>query len=296
MIRSHFSGVMSSDGVEGLDAGAGDEDLDRARARRGPRANAGVDRRPVGDVDLDGRARRRRRRSSSAAASAAAPLRSRRATRWPSATSCRATPSPMPDAPPVTTATRLIGVGLDRVELEVELGEAAEDPRRLVAEAAVAGRAVVLLGQADVAHPVEDALEADPALGPGERAAGAGVGAAPEGDVGLGVGPVDAELVRALEAPGVAVGGAVEQHHRRAGLDVDAADRRGAPGEAEVGLHRALDPQHLLEEVGDPVVVGPQLRPGARGARPGASARRRAGGRWSPGRRRTGTSRCARPR
>ena len=34
---------------------------------------------------------------------------------------------------------------------------------------------------------------------------------------------------------------------------------RRAAGEAEVGLHRALDPQHLLEEVGDPVAVGPQL-------------------------------------
>ena len=109
-------------------------------------------------------------------------------------------------------------------------GEAAEDPGRLVVEAAVAGRAVVLLGEADVVHPVEDALEADPALDPGERAAGAGVGAAPEGDVGLGVGPVDAELGRALEAPRVAVGGAVEQHHRGAGRDVDAADARWCAG------------------------------------------------------------------
>ena len=77
--------------------------------------------------------------------------------------------------------------------------------------------------------------------------------------------------------------------------DVDAADRRGAPGEAEVGLHRALDPQHLFEEVGMRLAVRRAARPGARGARRGASARRRAGGRWSPGRRRTGTSRCARP-
>ncbi len=37
------------------------------------------------------------------------------------------------------------------------------------------------------------------------------------------------------------------------------ADRRRAAGEPEVGLHRALDPQHLFEEVGDPVAVGPQL-------------------------------------
>ena len=44
------------------------------------------------------------------------------------------------------------------------------------------------------------------------------------------LGAVDAELGRALEPPRVAVGGAVEQHHRRAGRDVDAADRRRRGG------------------------------------------------------------------
>ena len=213
-IRSHFSAVMSSSGVERLDAGAGDEDLDRTELGADPRER-GVDRRAVGDVDLDAdgrrtvaRARRPRRRPRR--------CRSSIATRWPSAANWRATPSPMPDAPPVTTATRLIGARLDRRELEVQLGEAAQHPGRLVAEAAVAGRAVVLLGEPDVAHPVEDALEADPALGPRQRRARAGVVAAPERDVGLRVGAVDPELGRALEPPGVAVGRAVQQHHRRA--------------------------------------------------------------------------------
>ena len=89
--------------------------------------------------------------------------------------------------------------------------------------------------------------------------AGAGVVAAAERDVGLRVRPVDAELGRALEPPRVAVGGAVQQHHGRARGDVDAADGRGPAGEPEVGLHRALDPEHLLEEVRDAVAVGPQL-------------------------------------
>ena len=200
MIRSHVSAVMSSDGVERLDARAGDEDLDRARARRGPASNAAsTDARSATSTSTRERRARPRPRARRPRPRAAAPLRSRSATRWPSATSWRATPSPMPEAPPVTTATRLIGRASTGVELEVQLGEAAEDPRRLVVEAAGAGRAVVLLGQADVAHPVEDALEADPALGPGERAAGARVGAAAERDVGLGVGAVDAELGRALE-------------------------------------------------------------------------------------------------
>ena len=117
----------------------------------------------------------------------------------------------------------------------------------------------MLLGQADVPGAVEDALDADPALGPGQRAARAGVGTPPEGDVGLGVGAVGPELGGALELPRVAVGRAVEQHDRGAGGDLDTADRRRAAGQAEVGLHRALDPQHLLEEVGDPVAVGPEL-------------------------------------
>ena len=43
------------------------------------------------------------------------------------------------------------------------------------------------------------------------------------------------------------------------GRDVDAADGRGAAGEAEVGLHRALDAQRLLDEVRDAVAVRPQL-------------------------------------
>ena len=70
---------------------------------------------------------------------------------------------------------------------------------------------------------------------------------------------VDAELGRAFEAPRVAVGGAVEQHHGRSCCDVDAADRRAAAGETEVGLHRALHAQHFLQEARDAFVVRPEL-------------------------------------
>src|SRR6478736_8965961 len=98
-----------------------------------------------------------------------------------------------------------------RGELDVELVEAPEDPRRLVREPARARRSVVLLRQPDVAHPVEDALEADAGLRARQRTAGARVHAAPERDVLLHVRAVEAELGRALEAARVAVGGAVEQ-------------------------------------------------------------------------------------
>ena len=69
----------------------------------------------------------------------------------------------------------------------------------------------------------------------------------------------------------------------------------GAAGEAEVGLHRALDPQHLLEEVGDllPVVAELVLQLGVLGEvleRGGEQA-----GAWSPARPRRGRSTCAPP-
>ena len=62
-----------------------------------------------------------------------------------------------------------------------------------------------------------------------------------------------------LEPPRVTIGRAVEHHHRRPGRDVDPADRRGAPGQTEVGLDRALDAQRLLDEVRDALPVGSQL-------------------------------------
>jgi hypothetical protein len=83
---------------------------------------------------------------------------------------------------------------------------------------------MMLLGQSDVPGPVENALDADPSLGARQGAARARVRPPPEGDVGLGIGAVGAELSRALELPRVAVGRAVEEHDRRAGGDLDTAD------------------------------------------------------------------------
>src|SRR6266851_2087327 len=91
-------------------------------------------------------------------------------------------------------------------EVQVQLREPAEHPGGFVAEPARPPRAVVLLGQSDVAHAGEYALEADAALGARQGTARAGMGAAPERDVGLGVRTVDAELRWALEASGIAVG------------------------------------------------------------------------------------------
>ena len=59
----------------------------------------------------------------------------------------------------------------------------------------------MLLGEADVPGAVKDSLNADPAFGPGQRAARAGVGSSSERYMGLGVGTIDVELGRAFELP-----------------------------------------------------------------------------------------------
>src|SRR5262245_22446305 len=84
---------------------------------------------------------------------------------------------PICDLPPGSRAVFYHdpAAGSGGIELEVELLEATQDPGGLVAEVAVARWAVVLLGQSDVARPGEDALQADPALGPGEGPTGARV-------------------------------------------------------------------------------------------------------------------------
>src|SRR5205085_11705927 len=100
-------------------------------------------------------------------------------------------------------------------------------------EAAGVRGTVVLRREPDSAHAVEDALEADPCFGAGERTAGAGVRAPPDRDVVHGVGPVDAALLRTVEPPRIAVVGAVEQDDRRTRRDFDAGDVRGTASETE---------------------------------------------------------------
>ena len=136
-------------------------------------------------------------------------------------------------------------------EVELEAVEAAEEVGGQVLVAAGVGRAVGVLGDRDVGGAVEQAVDGDPALGPGQVGAGAVMDAVAEGDVVLGVGAVDVELVRVLEQARVPVGRPGQQQHRAAGGDVDAGDRRAPLGHAELGPQRALEPQGLLDEVGD---------------------------------------------
>src|SRR5262245_51020953 len=133
-----------------------------------------------------------------------------------------------PHAALMMPTRRVISSGVDGGELDVELVEAAQHPRRFVDEPTSVGWTVVFLGQADVPHTVEDAVEADARFGSCERPAGAGVDPTAEGDVRAHVRAVESELRGALELARGAVGGPVEQHDGRARRDRHVAELGGA--------------------------------------------------------------------
>src|SRR5271165_502633 len=88
---------------------------------------------------------------------------------------------------------------VDRRELEMEVLEALEHPGGRVLEPAVTGGAVVGFRESDILHPIEDPLQGDVRLGPGERCSGTGVDAVTERDVLSPVQPVQPQVRRALE-------------------------------------------------------------------------------------------------
>ena len=53
-------------------------------------------------------------------------------------------------------------------ELQMQLGESPHLPGRLVGEAPCTRPAVVFLADSDIGHPIEDAVERDAPLGPGQ--------------------------------------------------------------------------------------------------------------------------------
>src|SRR4051812_29995092 len=89
----------------------------------------------------------------------------------------------------------------NRRELQVQLVEAAQHVDRRVVVAPLARGTVLRLRHADVGGAVEDALEADLALGSRQRCARAGVDAEPEADVVPPVDAIQAQVGGALELP-----------------------------------------------------------------------------------------------
>ena len=77
----------------------------------------------------------------------------------------------------------------------------------------------------------------------------------PKARCSRGVVTVDPELGGVVEVAGITVRRPVEHHQRGSGGDVDAGHGGRAPGQSEVALHRGLDPEGLLHEVGDEVVA-----------------------------------------
>src|SRR5262249_23385429 len=92
-----------------------------------------------------------------------------------------------------------------RREGEVEFAEPPQDVRRLIGVPAIAGRPVLDLVDLDVRQPVQDALDGDAALHPGERSARTRVHAAGERHVLADVLSVELEFVRVVEAARIAV-------------------------------------------------------------------------------------------
>src|SRR2546423_15723854 len=86
-----------------------------------------------------------------------------------------------------------------RDELDVQVGETAEQVRGQVLVLAVARRTVLRLGDGDVGGAVEEPVESDPAPGPGERCAGTEMRAVAERHVPTGGVTFDVEDNRLSE-------------------------------------------------------------------------------------------------
>ena len=94
----------------------------------------------------------------------------------------------------------------------MQLGETSQDVGRRVGVAAIAHRPVFGVIDPDIRHAIENPLQRNSALDPGERGAGAGVHAARERDVLADIAAVEPELVRTVEASGIAVDGTQRDH------------------------------------------------------------------------------------
>src|SRR5436305_3697801 len=89
----------------------------------------------------------------------------------------------LPSSLPAISCSLLCAGSADRCERDVQFRQAAHDERRLVCVAAVLGRAVALLGDRDVGHPVENPVQRNATLCPRQRCAGAGVHTADKRDL-----------------------------------------------------------------------------------------------------------------
>src|SRR3954453_10795954 len=140
-------------------------------------------------------------------------------------------------------------VTVHHIEFQVKSRQPPQDVRRNILVATLSRRAVVRLADADIGGPVQQPLEADASLGTGQWCAGAAVNPAPECKVLARVLTLRVKRVGVFEPARIAIGGAVDHHHRAAGGQRFLPDGGRCPRQPEVTLDRALDAKALLDEV-----------------------------------------------
>src|SRR6185503_15030531 len=170
------------------------------------------------------------------------------------------------------------------VELDVQCLEAAQDIQGNIVEPPCPFWSVTGFVEPDFVDPVQNSLNRHATLDSGQRTAVAAVRAAREGDILAGVLPIDWQFGRALEALGVPIRGAGQQHHGGACRQLDPAERGGAGGQPKLTLDRARAAASLRRSSECDRGCGATC-PGARGPRRAPSARWRAVGPWSRDRR-----------
>src|SRR6185312_3508026 len=116
----------------------------------------------------------------------------------------------------------------DRCELDVQLAEPPHDERQLVGVATGIGWTVVLLGDPDVGHSVEDPIQRDSALRTGERRTRAGMDAADERDLLAHVMTIGTECVGIFELTLISVARSGKEAVRRGDLLVPAGSSFGS--------------------------------------------------------------------
>src|SRR5271157_1629841 len=174
---------------------------------------------------------------------------------------------PMPEAPPVTTATLLmvvlfflegLAVSLGRGEGDVQVAQPAHDEGGVVVEMPLPRRSVLGFGDRNVARAIQETAQRDAALGAGQRTARARMCAPTKSDVFAHVLTSQAALVGLLETALVAIGCTRVDHHRSSCRNVDPAKCGGDPGHPEVTHRRAFQAQHFFDEFGNQATLAAQ--------------------------------------
>src|SRR5271168_1210804 len=150
---------------------------------------------------------------------------------------------PMPEAPPVTTATLLMVVlfsleglaaSLGWREGDVQIAQPAHDEGGVVVKMPLPRGSVIGFRDRDVACAIKETSERDAPLSASQGAAGAGMCAPAESYVFAHIVTTQSALVGLLKAALVAISRTRMDHHRGPSRNVHPAKSGGDPGHPEV--------------------------------------------------------------